>query len=92
MKVTVSNIKYEFYDFPSVFFASRCESKMPPQHNKMQGVYGEFLWMADFVTLAERKYMESTSETFTEDLPAFRRDAMKFIINYSDPLYPEDDG
>jgi hypothetical protein len=56
---------------------------------KLNGIWGEFLWQDEVVSVLEDGYMERDWEdyNFLEEVDQFRAKVIRYIVEYSDPDY-----
>ena len=80
-----------FYDFLSYYFYKRVkEKKQLPNEATLSWIYGEFLWWPELSTILQNEYFDVPEEKYEVKLREFRKRALKEIVTFIDPMYPED--
>lgn len=81
---------YIFYDFLSYYFYKRVkEKKQLPNEATLSWIYGEFLWWPEISAILQNEFFDVKEEEYEKKLREFRKRALKEIVTFIDPDYPE---
>lgn len=81
----------QFYDFLTYYFYMRVKQKKQlPNEATLSWIYGEFLRGPEVSTILNNKYFTVAEKDYEVKLREFRKEALKEIVTYIDPTYPED--
>ena len=81
---------YIFYDFLSYYFYKRVkEKKQLPNEATLSWIYGEFLWWPEISAILQNEFFDVKEDEYEKKLREFRKRALKEIVTFIDPDYPE---
>ena len=81
----------QFYDFLTYYFYMRVKQKKQlPNEATLSWIYGEFLRGPEVSSILNNKYFTVAEKDYEVKLREFRKEALKEIVTYIDPTYPED--
>lgn len=81
----------QFYDFLTYYFYMWVkEKKQLPNEATLSGIYWEFLRWPEVSAILQNEFFEVKDSEYWQKLREFRKAALKEIVIFIDPTYPED--